>query len=125
MFLVANIGNLISANNLKSLAGVKSTNTILGYLNFLEASYLIQLMHALVIPIAYSKSIPAKFISLIMAYRLPSLLLLLPTGDEDWKTWFSGNCDVLTLSFTTTKTTLSAILWLCTRGSAYPYTGML
>jgi predicted AAA+ superfamily ATPase len=44
MFLVANIGNLISANNLKSLASVKSANTILGYLNFLEASYLIQLM---------------------------------------------------------------------------------
>lgn len=44
MFLVANVGNLISANKLKSIVGVKSANTIQEYLSFLEASYLIQLI---------------------------------------------------------------------------------
>lgn len=44
MFLVANVGNLISANKLKTIVGVKSANTIQEYLSFLEASYLIQLI---------------------------------------------------------------------------------
>ncbi|HNS30335.1 MAG TPA: ATP-binding protein [Tenuifilaceae bacterium] len=43
MFLVANVGNLISANKLKTLIGVKSVNTIQEYLSFFEAGYLIQL----------------------------------------------------------------------------------
>lgn len=44
MFLVANVGNLLSANKLKSVIGVKSTTTVTDYLSFFQDSYLIHLM---------------------------------------------------------------------------------
>ncbi len=44
MFVVANVGNLISANKLRSVIGVKSTATVLEYLTFLEDVYLIHLV---------------------------------------------------------------------------------
>lgn len=44
MFMVANVGNLISANKLKTIIGVKSSVTVLEYLSFLEDTYLIHLV---------------------------------------------------------------------------------
>lgn len=40
-YLISNIGKLITANRLKSLIGVGSTNTITEYLSYLEDSYLL------------------------------------------------------------------------------------
>lgn len=44
MFLVANVGNLVSANKLKTIINVKSTATVVDYLHFFQDSYLIHLM---------------------------------------------------------------------------------
>src|SRR5699024_8634794 len=44
MFAVANVGNLISANKLRTVIGVKSTATVQEYLTFLEDVYLIHLV---------------------------------------------------------------------------------
>ncbi len=44
MFVVANVGNLISANKLRAVIGVKSTATVQEYLTFLEDVYLIHLV---------------------------------------------------------------------------------
>ena len=44
VFLATNCSNLISANKLKQYINVKSTATILEYLNYFEESYLIQLV---------------------------------------------------------------------------------
>ncbi|MGK6352685.1 ATP-binding protein [Parapedobacter sp. DT-150] len=41
LYLISNVGKLITANRLKSLIGVGSTNTITEYLSYLEASYLL------------------------------------------------------------------------------------
>ena len=41
LYLVSNIGKLVTANRLKSLIGVGSTNTITEYLSYLEDSYLV------------------------------------------------------------------------------------
>lgn len=42
LYLISNVGKLITANRLKSLFGVGSTNTITEYLSYLEDSYLLQ-----------------------------------------------------------------------------------
>jgi predicted AAA+ superfamily ATPase len=44
LYLVSNVGNLITANRLKSLFEVGSSNTITEYLSYLEDSYLFQLV---------------------------------------------------------------------------------
>lgn len=44
MFLVANVGNLISANKVTNIIGVKSPTTVQEYLSLFESSYLIELM---------------------------------------------------------------------------------
>lgn len=44
LYLLANIGNLVSANKLTQLLGIKSNTTTLEYLNYFEESYLIQLL---------------------------------------------------------------------------------
>jgi predicted AAA+ superfamily ATPase len=44
IFLASNVSNLISATRLKQYLGVKSTATIMEYLNFFEEAYLIHLM---------------------------------------------------------------------------------
>lgn len=41
LYLISNIGKLVTANRLKSLIGVGSTNTITEYLSYLEDSYLV------------------------------------------------------------------------------------
>ncbi|RQP10135.1 MAG: ATP-binding protein [Parapedobacter sp.] len=41
LYLISNVGKLITANRLKSLIGVGSTNTITEYLSYLEDSYLL------------------------------------------------------------------------------------
>ena len=43
-FLVTNATKLISANKLKHYIGIKSTSTVIEYLNYFEESYLIQLI---------------------------------------------------------------------------------
>ena len=44
LFLVANIGNLISATKLTQSIGIKSTATVLDYFSYFEQSYLVQFM---------------------------------------------------------------------------------
>ncbi len=44
MFLVANVGNLISANKITNLIGVKSPTTVQEYISLFESSYLVELM---------------------------------------------------------------------------------
>jgi predicted AAA+ superfamily ATPase len=44
LYLVSNVGNLITANRLKSMFEVGSANTITEYLSYLEDSYLFQLV---------------------------------------------------------------------------------
>lgn len=44
IFLATNVSNLISATKIKQYISVKSTATVLEYLNYFEQSYLIQLM---------------------------------------------------------------------------------
>ncbi len=44
VYLSANIGNLISANKLRTIIQVKSTTTVQEYLSYMESSYLIQLI---------------------------------------------------------------------------------
>jgi predicted AAA+ superfamily ATPase len=44
LYLISNVGNLITANRLKSLFEVGSTNTITEYLSYLEESYLFHLV---------------------------------------------------------------------------------
>ena len=44
IFLLSNIGNLISANKLREPSGIGSTTTILEYLSHLEQSYLVSLV---------------------------------------------------------------------------------
>lgn len=44
VFLLSNIGNLTSANQLREPAGINSTTTILEYLSHLEQSYLVSLV---------------------------------------------------------------------------------
>ncbi len=44
LYLISNVGNLITANRLKSLFEVGSTNTIIEYLSYLEDSYLLHLI---------------------------------------------------------------------------------
>ena len=43
-YLTSNVGNLVSANKLTQILGIKSAATILEYFSFFENSYLIQLM---------------------------------------------------------------------------------
>ena len=44
LFLVANVGNLVTATKLTQLLGIKSSATILEYFSFFEQSYLLNLM---------------------------------------------------------------------------------
>jgi len=44
IYLITNIGNLVSATKLTQLVGIKSTATVMEYLSYFEQSYLIQLM---------------------------------------------------------------------------------
>jgi uncharacterized protein len=44
VYLISNIGKLVSANNLKEILGLKSTTTILEYFSYLENSYIVQFL---------------------------------------------------------------------------------
>jgi uncharacterized protein len=44
VYLISNIGKLVSANNLKEILGLKSTTTILEYFSYLENSYVVQFL---------------------------------------------------------------------------------
>lgn len=44
IYLLSNVGNPVTANRLRSLIGVKSTNTITDFLSYLEDSYLLHLV---------------------------------------------------------------------------------
>lgn len=44
LFVIANIGNRISATRLVDIIGVKTTNTVVDYLTYLENTYIIQLV---------------------------------------------------------------------------------
>jgi uncharacterized protein len=44
VYLISNIGKLVSANNLKEILGLKSTTTILEYFGYLENSYIVQFL---------------------------------------------------------------------------------
>lgn len=44
VYLISNIGKLVSANNLKEIFGLKSTTTILEYFSYLENSYIVQFL---------------------------------------------------------------------------------
>lgn len=44
LYLVSNVGNLVSANKLKQIIDLKSSTTILEYLSFLQQTYLIHLL---------------------------------------------------------------------------------
>ncbi len=44
VYLLSNVGNLLSANKLTQLIGLKSAGTVLEYLSYLEQSYLISLV---------------------------------------------------------------------------------
>lgn len=46
VYLISNIGNLVSANKLTGMFGIRSSATILDYFSFLKDSYLIELMPA-------------------------------------------------------------------------------
>ncbi|MFO7869607.1 MAG: ATP-binding protein [Bacteroidales bacterium] len=43
-YLAANVGNLVSANKLTRILGIKSTATVMEYFNYFEQSYVVQLM---------------------------------------------------------------------------------
>ena len=43
-YLAGNVGNLVSANKLTQIVGIKSTATVMEYFNFFEQSYVVQLM---------------------------------------------------------------------------------
>jgi len=43
-YLAGNVGNLVSANKLTQIIGIKSTATVMEYFNFFEQSYVVQLM---------------------------------------------------------------------------------
>ncbi len=42
IYLLSNIGNLVSANKLKGMFGIKSTSTILDYFSYLQDAYLVE-----------------------------------------------------------------------------------
>lgn len=44
LYLVANVGNLVTATKLSQMLGLKSRSTVLEYLSFFEQSYLLRLM---------------------------------------------------------------------------------
>jgi uncharacterized protein len=44
VYLISNIGKLVSANNLKEILGLKSTTSILEYFSYLENAYIVQFL---------------------------------------------------------------------------------
>ena len=67
IFLVSNIGNLVTATKLKQVMNIKSTATLLDYFSFYEETYLLHLLPK------YSYSIKAQMIN-------PKKIYLIDTG---------------------------------------------
>lgn len=79
LFVMANIGNRISATRLVDVIGVKTTNTVVDYLTYLENTYLIQLVPR------FSYSYRAQLISPKKMYCIDTGLhnALSPSSSQD------------------------------------------
>ena len=79
LFVIANIGNRISATRLVDIIGVKTTNTVVDYLTYLENTYLIQLVPK------FSYSYRAQLISPKKMYCIDTGLhnALSPSSSQD------------------------------------------
>ena len=79
LFVIANIGNRKSATRLVDIIGVKTTNTVVDYLTYLENSYLIQLVPK------FSYSYRAQLISPKKMYCIDTGLhnALSPSSSQD------------------------------------------
>lgn len=80
MYAVANVSNLISANKLKQIIGVRSTATVQEYLSFLEDAYLIHLVSK------FSWSYKKRLVHPRKIYFIDNGLqaAITPSATEDW-----------------------------------------
>jgi Predicted ATPase (AAA+ superfamily) len=85
VYLISNIGNLVSANKLEGMYGIKSSSTILEYFSYLKDSYLLEFIPQFNYSLKAQARNPKKFMPWIWDYSLKIQQHLPTTPDINLK----------------------------------------